>query len=250
MVVVREDVPPNERHHMRLLGHRLSTVWNGSRGSRAQTVGVCACGEWAFAGVTRDNVRDGYDEHLTLERELAEMAPAAVALGADFESEHIEGYARAAVERGQDGKFSAPLISEIMPGLWMGGCRDGVRLDDRFDHVVSLYPWGKYALADGTTRHEITMYDAGSMPNLDEVIEAAAEVSLARFEGQTVLVHCQAGLNRSGLITALSLIIDGWEPQDAIDLLRTQRSPVVLCNDTFERWLLTEARDAIKGIAS
>jgi protein-tyrosine phosphatase len=49
--------------------------------------------------------------------------------------------------------------------------------------------------------------------------------------------NCQAGLNRSGLVAALALIRDGMTPAQAIELLRSKRSPAVLCNPTFERYL-------------
>lgn len=154
----------------------------------------------------------------------------------DFESHHIEGYARAALERGQDGAFSVPLISHIKGNLWMGGCKDGVRLPDEFVYVFSLYPWEKYQLPEGCKRREVTMYDAGSMPDIEQLHEIANEVNACVARGRT-LVHCQAGLNRSGLVTALSLVLNGMEPNEAISLLRDKRCPVVLCNETFERWI-------------
>ncbi len=52
-------------------------------------------------------------------------------------------------------------------------------------------------------------------------------------------MHCQAGINRSGLVTALALVEEGMKAVDAIALLRAKRSPAVLCNRAFEQWLLT-----------
>ena len=52
-----------------------------------------------------------------------------------------------------------------------------------------------------------------------------------------VLVHCQAGLNRSGLVTALALMRAGRSSKDAIDLLREKRCDAVLCNPAFHMWL-------------
>lgn len=158
--------------------------------------------------------------------------------GADFSSHHIEGYARAAIERGQDGHFSCPLISEVLPNLWVGGCKDGVKLPDDFDLVVSLYKWEKYELGPDTERVEIEMYDAGNLPDPKQLNDIADLVNLMREYDNKVLVHCQAGLNRSNLVTALALIKSGYSPEDAIALLRAKRSPMVLCNEAFESWLL------------
>lgn len=157
---------------------------------------------------------------------------------ADWQGHHIEGYAVAAIEAGKDGHFSAPLISHIQDNLYVGGCINGVRLDDDFQTVVSLYKWERYNLGPQTERHEVTMYDAGEVPDVDQLHELAGIVSDALDRGGKVLVHCQAGLNRSNLVTALALIKRGSSPADAIALLREKRSPVVLCNRAFESWLL------------
>jgi hypothetical protein len=163
---------------------------------------------------------------------------------ADFTSHHIEGYARAAMEAGKDGHFRAPLVSHIWDApsggsLHMGGCIDGVRLSDDFDLVVSLYPWEKYELGPTTERVEIKLYDAAEVPDEVELAKAAFLVATSILAGKKVLVHCQAGLNRSGLISALALMAFDFEPADSIALLRERRHPVVLCNETFEQWLLT-----------
>lgn len=160
---------------------------------------------------------------------------------ADWQNHHIQGYARAAMEAGKDGHFSAPLISHIEDNLWVGGCIDGVRLDDDFKTVFSLYKWERYDLGPDTERVEVTMYDSSDVPDSEQLHGIADEVVAALGQGK-VLVHCQAGLNRSNLISALALIKKGRTPEDAIALLRERRSPVVLCNEAFEKWLLGGAQ--------
>ena len=51
--------------------------------------------------------------------------------------------------------------------------------------------------------------------------------------GDRVLVRCQAGVNRSGLVTALILLLDGWQPDKIVEHLRARRSSRVLSNDDF-----------------
>jgi hypothetical protein len=160
-------------------------------------------------------------------------------LAADFESHHIEGHARAALEQGKPSHFRVPLISHIEGNLWMGGCINDVRLPDDFHYVVSLYPWERYQLGPNTIRAEHRLRDHAQMPDLDELDRIATGVNVRRQEGKT-LVHCQAGLNRSGLVTALALTKRGTTPTDAIALLRAKRHPTVLCNHTFEQWLLAQ----------
>jgi len=158
---------------------------------------------------------------------------------ADFQSHHIEGYARAAQEKNplDDGWFSVPLISHVEGNLWQGGCSDRKPLPEDFEFVVSLYPWEKYQLGPTTHRDEIEMYDAGKMPDIHQLHQIARKVNEYRAKGKT-LVHCQAGLNRSGLVAGFALILGGMRPQDVVSFLRKQRCDMVLCNETFENWLL------------
>jgi len=118
----------------------------------------------------------------------------------------------------------------------MGGCSNMKELPQDFAHVVSLYPWERYRVGPQTELHEFEMYDAAKMPK-DEWLHWLADQVVAWQKDGKVLVHCQAGLNRSGLITALTLIHEGMTPQAAIALLREKRSDVVLCNEAFEKWL-------------
>jgi protein-tyrosine phosphatase len=56
-----------------------------------------------------------------------------------------------------------------------------------------------------------------------------------------VLVHCEAGLNRSGMICALALMRgnEKMTARQVIDHLRKTRDFSVLCNFTFEKFLLS-----------
>jgi hypothetical protein len=150
---------------------------------------------------------------------------------ADVHSHHIEGWADGHGDLGE-----IPLVSHIEGNLWMGGCIDGVPLPDDFGYVVSLYPWERYVLAPTTERFEFHLYDAGVVPDLRILHTAARQVLDATAQGPT-LVHCQAGLNRSGLVAGLALVLDGRDADEVITLLRRRRSPAVLCNQVFEAWL-------------
>ena len=133
--------------------------------------------------------------------------------------------------------FSVPMITQIDDNLWVGGCMDGLRLPGEILHIISLYPWEAYELhEDLRSALAVKLYDADTPPS--EQIGAIAQwVNFCRADAPT-LVHCQAGLNRSALIVSKALMLDGMAPRDAISLLREKRSPAVLCNVSFERWLL------------
>lgn len=165
---------------------------------------------------------------------------ATASINGDGWTQMIDGYARAAQERGwKNSYFKAPLISHVEGNLWQGGCSHGIVLPDTIKYVVSLYKWEQYALKHHQERYEVTMYDAGEIPDVEQLDFLANQVNIYRDRSDgDVLVHCQAGLNRSGLVAALSLVKRGMAAGDAINLLRESRSPMVLCNEHFESWLI------------
>ncbi|AJD82166.1 tyrosine phosphatase [Mycobacterium phage Azrael100] len=131
--------------------------------------------------------------------------------------------------------FDAPLVSQIKGNLYQGGNDFRVQLDPRFQHMISLYPWGRYPLAHPLeTEVYITMYDSTdeAAPQLDIL---ANLVNVCRADGPT-LVHCQAGLNRSSLVVARALFLGGDfnDGNEIVDFIRQQRSPACLCNPLFE----------------
>lgn len=148
-----------------------------------------------------------------------------------------------------------PLWSEILPGLWQGGTDDddvvhsrhrtvGVTLSD-FDFVTTLYAsanpvdWFVQEIRYGIYDSEMQDFD------LDELIGVVNMTHAAWKRGKRVLIRCQAGWNRSGLVTALVLLKEGYSPRKAIRMLRERRSPWALCNATFERWIIDEGRRAL-----
>lgn len=153
---------------------------------------------------------------------------------ADLETHRIEGIAHMG-----NTPFSVPLFSQINETLWQGGCPVG-EAPEEFDFIINLYPWEPYRVHDHQVSHIHTMYDSQTLADTRLIEYLSDLVNDCRKQGRT-LVHCQAGLNRSAFITALALIKDGNAPEATIALLRTKRSPAVLCNSTFEKFLLERA---------
>lgn len=83
---------------------------------------------------------------------------------------------------------------------------------------------------------EVRLYDGKDVPDTEQLYSLARWINICKQHSRT-LVHCQAGLNRSGLLAELSLVLDGMQADEAIALLRATRSPAVLCNKAFEKWL-------------
>lgn len=150
-----------------------------------------------------------------------------------------------------------PLWSEVLPGLWQGGTHDydvtlygggrskhGITEND-FDFVTTLYASAKPV--DWFVQEiRYGIYDSNMKDfDLDELLGVVSMTHAAWKRGKRVLVRCQAGWNRSGLVTALVMMKEGYSAQEAISLLRERRSPFALCNATFERWLIDSAPAAL-----
>jgi protein-tyrosine phosphatase len=133
--------------------------------------------------------------------------------------------------------FSAPYITHVVGNLYQGGCTSGLTLPDNIQHIVSLYPWEQYKAKHLLRSNmQIKMYDDQGGVDHDEAISIATWAERCTRDAPT-LVHCQAGLNRSGLISGLVLRMQGYGADEAIELLRETRSPAVLCNPTFEKFV-------------
>lgn len=143
------------------------------------------------------------------------------------------------LSHGQGQYLDVPFITEVATNLWQGGCQDGLVLPVEIKHMLSLYVSESYTVEHKLrTRHEVQMYDASDQ-SMAQVDRWARWVNARRKTGP-VLVHCQAGLNRSGLIVARALMMEDAEyytADEAIEELRSKRSPLVLCNTDFEEYL-------------
>ena len=143
------------------------------------------------------------------------------------------------------------LFSMIAPNLFQGGTDDldvihlpltnnRKRTDLPFDAIVTMYAWARPADWD-VQEFRYGVPDA-SISDIDLArLRDAVEFGYARWKsGDRVLIRCQAGLNRSGLVIALLLIKDGMSPERAIALIREGRGEDALFNTSFSTWLLTE----------
>ena len=154
-----------------------------------------------------------------------------------------------------------PLFSEILPNLFMGGTDDEdvihipARIYSRcadlpFEAIVTMYSWVRPAdLNVQEFRYGIP--DASILDVDLERLRGAVEFASIRWKaGDRVLIRCQAGLNRSGLVTALVLFKEGMNPETVISLIREKRHADALFNESFENWLLESGAEFIRPLSS
>jgi hypothetical protein len=125
--------------------------------------------------------------------------------------------------------------------LYQGGVHEDMLLPKDIRYVVSLHA-NEYKVRFGTKLKCLAQFQyIRDMEDQDpEVLGIAADVAVGflRQHDGGVLVHCMAGVNRSGVVTALVLMRHfGWSADHAISYLREVRSPGVLYNPTFEAYV-------------
>ncbi|NBW73257.1 MAG: hypothetical protein EBR26_02460 [Microbacteriaceae bacterium] len=156
------------------------------------------------------------------------------------------------------------LWDEILPGLYQGGTHEDDELGaftrdlpegyryweaqeyvartqvhaHEFDTVVTAYS-NANPCGQNVKELRFTFFD-GNMNDFhpeNDLFWLVREAHADWKAGKKVLIRCQAGLNRSGLIMALVLIREGYSPNEAIELIRDKRCESALCNDKFVSYL-------------
>jgi Dual specificity phosphatase, catalytic domain len=119
------------------------------------------------------------------------------------------------------------------------------------DAIANVDSFRFYDVPDGVLYLHFAYRDANVIPDSTDLHVAASFLNDLRAAGKTVFIHCRLGLNRSALLTGLVLIDEGYRAKDAIERMRNLRSPHVLENKTFERYLLSDTQtNALAAAAS
>jgi hypothetical protein len=153
------------------------------------------------------------------------------------------------------------LYSEIIENLYMGGTDDNdvitlpanpyaKRTDLPFDSIVTMYAWARPA--DWKVQEYRYGVPDARISDMDlSRLRQAVNWGFKQWrKGDRVLVRCQAGLNRSGLVTALILMKTGMSAEDAIRTIRKNRADIALFNEHYVKWLMTEGEAFINAPSS
>ena len=158
-----------------------------------------------------------------------------------------------------DNWYSEPLWSEVLPNLWQGGTAGDDEMmygralpkarvtNEHFDTVVTMYAyaqavdWHVKELRHGIYDSDMQDFDA------EELFDIVRTAHTDWKKGKRVLIRCQAGWNRSGLVMTLVLLRDGMPAKEAISLIRETRSPHALCNKHFVQFLLSQNAEDWQG---
>ena len=150
------------------------------------------------------------------------------------------------LERSYSDDIHSGDYSEIAPGLCVGGTPP--RLDGQvnpspelseyegFDYVFTFHKYSSPVVGAVEIRYFFEDDWNNGLPKHEFAkIRELADLAHAYWEnGSNVLIRCQGGKNRSGLVAALVLVSSGKSPDEAIEQLRTKRSDDMLFHRHFE----------------
>ena len=130
-------------------------------------------------------------------------------------------------------------VTEIVPGLYLGAHDAFVHIPTTDLHIACAFEDPPHYLSARKVVH-LPLHDDDQVPWMsipgwvDSIVNAASLTARTVHKQERALITCHMGINRSGLICGLALCMLGYEAEDAIELMRSLRSPSVLCNSVFE----------------
>ena len=148
---------------------------------------------------------------------------------------------------------------EIIPRLTIGRRPVG-GLTYQYDVLVCCEEQTENVACLGRVLH-VPFYDSTYPLHVAEATQVALNVSRMIADdwrdGLSTRVSCIAGLNRSAMVVAATLVRLGYSMSDAIDLIRSKRGAHALSNKAFEEWIrhrlpreLCHGREPIGGLLS
>lgn len=148
----------------------------------------------------------------------------------------------------------AHLPVEILPEVYLSNARCAHDVEHlralRVTHVLNVAGAGARAADLGLYRRvnmrvlELDGRDEEGFPMVKRYLGRARRfIDLARQAGGKVVVHCVAGLNRSGLVVAAEYMLQTrCSVLTAVAHCRKQRGNMCLCNRSFQAQLVALAR--------
>ena len=135
-------------------------------------------------------------------------------------------------------------LYQVIPGrLWQSGTvetseDEAAVLELGIEYVVNLSGDMPFVNVGGRPFTELRWeIDDGPLPDLEDLEEVVGRVCAAVSAGKRVLVHCYAGLNRSGLVNAMVVNkLTGRRGPQLIGFMRRKR-PGCLTNRRFVSFL-------------
>lgn len=169
-------------------------------------------------------------------------------------SEADEPYIQAIRDLAPAAKRTRHMPVEILPHLFLSNarCAHDVELlrARRITHVLNVAGYAGRGNSQAYREHGITVseldaHDLEGYPMLARHLSRTRRfVEAARRANGKIVIHCVAGLNRSGVLCAAEyMLTTRCSVVDAVKHCRQKRGDLCVCNHSFQAQLVALARD-------
>ncbi|GAA5940918.1 dual specificity protein phosphatase family protein [Sporobolomyces koalae] len=121
-------------------------------------------------------------------------------------------------------------MQQVIQGLWIGDYQASQDEDLLRQHGIECIVSAmrqEYDAPGGVDMHRVAVDDTATTNIAEHFVPTASFINAALEKGQSVLVHCQAGVSRSTTLVAAFLMIKlGLNVEQAVDKIRTVRPQV------------------------
>lgn len=133
-----------------------------------------------------------------------------------------------------------PDISQIAEGLFVGGEIDQCEWKSLSGMGITFCVNLQHERQDTFDGTPIDGYlwlpvRDGAAPTMEHLRVGVRFVDAGIRSGRKVLIHCKAGTGRSPVLCAAYLVTQGQSTDEALDLIRTKREPIVVNTCQLER---------------
>jgi len=144
------------------------------------------------------------------------------------------------------GSGTLSVMAKPVAGEWMEDEFSGLRTFG-VNHVVSLLESAEqsevgltdeeaFCLKNEMRYSSFPIPDRG-LPNTIQAIKFAAQLCDRIRTGEHIVIHCRAGIGRTGIIAAAVLIQADYQPNSALQLISDARGVEVPDTDEQSRWV-------------
>lgn len=133
------------------------------------------------------------------------------------------------------------MLAKISEGLWVSSRPTAAMVAEcGADVIVSCVRKGPDpSIVASMAHYSQYLIPDGKFIDREKFRAAVMDVECWLAEGHTVLVHCNAGRNRSCTVAALVLVRRGMPGYQALGHVRSCRPRAVGSNAVFEEWLMS-----------
>lgn len=136
--------------------------------------------------------------------------------------------------------MAKPIAGEYLDDEISGLARLGLTgivslLEPHEADEVGLTQEGDLAVAHGLTFDAFPIRDRGLRDGISDFV---ARLTRRIQSGERLVVHCRAGIGRTGVIACAVLITAGYSPHDAIELVSEARGVRIPDTEAQRDWIL------------